>query len=84
MVVRVAKPALASVHLQRQEQPGGTIEGQGFGPVLGTRQDLEKIIEAYGMREVIIAVPGASGRDMRETNLSPYGRAGRLDRGRAA
>ena len=35
-------------------------------PVLGTRQEMEWLIEAYGVREAIIAVPGASGRDMRE------------------
>ncbi|HEV8700137.1 MAG TPA: nucleoside-diphosphate sugar epimerase/dehydratase [Candidatus Polarisedimenticolia bacterium] len=35
-------------------------------PVLGDTRSLEKTIEEYGAREVIIAIPGASGNAMRE------------------
>ncbi len=35
-------------------------------PVLGMNQDLERIIKEYGITEVIIAVPGASGGTMRD------------------
>jgi FlaA1/EpsC-like NDP-sugar epimerase len=35
-------------------------------PVLGDIRSLEKIIEEYGAREVIIAIPGATGSAMRE------------------
>jgi FlaA1/EpsC-like NDP-sugar epimerase len=34
-------------------------------PVLGTRADLERIMTERDVREVIIAIPGASGSDMR-------------------
>jgi len=35
-------------------------------PVLGNTRSLEKTIEEYGAREVIIAIPGATGSAMRE------------------
>jgi FlaA1/EpsC-like NDP-sugar epimerase len=35
-------------------------------PVLGDTRTLDKTIEEYGVREVIIAIPGASGSAMRE------------------
>ena len=35
-------------------------------PVLGNMRSLEKAIEEYGVREVIIAIPGATGSAMRE------------------
>jgi FlaA1/EpsC-like NDP-sugar epimerase len=34
--------------------------------VLGERKDLERLVEEYGILEVIIAVPGATGPQMRE------------------
>jgi FlaA1/EpsC-like NDP-sugar epimerase len=46
-----------------REKAGAKIHGV---PVLGDRSVLERLIEEYGVREVIIAIPGASGQDIRE------------------
>ncbi len=46
-----------------REKAGAKIHGV---PVLGDRGALERLIEEHGVREVIMAVPGATGRDMRE------------------
>lgn len=35
-------------------------------PVLGTRKDLPRLVEKYGVEEVIIAIPTASGKVVRE------------------
>lgn len=35
-------------------------------PVVGNRQDLERLIEDLGVREIILAIPTASRQDMRE------------------
>jgi FlaA1/EpsC-like NDP-sugar epimerase len=45
------------------EKAGVKIHGV---PVLGDRHALEGLIEEFGVRELIIAIPGASGRDLRE------------------
>jgi FlaA1/EpsC-like NDP-sugar epimerase len=45
------------------EKVGAKIHGVA---VLGGSQSLERLIEEYGAREVIIAVPGASGEKMRQ------------------
>ncbi|HEU4402239.1 MAG TPA: nucleoside-diphosphate sugar epimerase/dehydratase, partial [Candidatus Polarisedimenticolia bacterium] len=47
-----------------REKTGAKIHGV---PVLGVPSDLERLIEECGAREVIIAVPSASGHAMRET-----------------
>lgn len=38
---------------------------QGF-PVLGSRQDIPEVVEKYGIEEIIIAIPSASGDSIRE------------------
>jgi FlaA1/EpsC-like NDP-sugar epimerase len=45
-----------------------TKQGQRmFGlPVLGKRQDLPRLVEDYGVKEIIIAIPSAPGRVIRE------------------
>jgi FlaA1/EpsC-like NDP-sugar epimerase len=45
------------------EKAGAKIHGV---PVLGGSRDLERLIEEHGVREVIIAIPGASGGQMRD------------------
>ncbi|MBS3976856.1 MAG: polysaccharide biosynthesis protein [Syntrophomonadaceae bacterium] len=40
---------------------------QMFGlPVLGRRQDIPRLVENYGVKEIIIAIPSAPGRVIRE------------------
>jgi FlaA1/EpsC-like NDP-sugar epimerase len=46
-----------------REKAGVKIHGV---PVLGDRDSLQRLIEEYGVREVIIAIPGTTGRVMRE------------------
>ncbi len=46
-----------------REKAGLKIHGV---PVLGTVEGLEGLIAEYGIREVIVAVPSASGQEMRE------------------
>lgn len=38
---------------------------QGF-PVLGSRKDIPEVVEKYGVEEIIIAIPSASGDTVRE------------------
>src|SRR5207249_7171269 len=46
-----------------REKLGAKIHGV---PVLGTSHDLQRLIGEQGVREVIVAIPGASGLQMRE------------------
>ena len=41
------------------------LQVQGF-PVLGSRQDIPEVVEKYGIDEIIIAIPSASGDTIRE------------------
>jgi FlaA1/EpsC-like NDP-sugar epimerase len=45
------------------EKAGVKIHGV---PVLGDRNALERIVEEYGIREVIVAIPGATGQQIRQ------------------